>query len=537
MKKRRIDHYSGIGGQAVLEGVMMRNKDMYSVAVRKPNGEIDVEIDEFHGVAYGSKLLNIPFVRGIFVFIDSLMLGLKAINHSSSFYEEDASKKPSKFDEELDKVSSGHEGKVLMFFTTLASFGFAIALFMVLPYVLSEIAGKYIRNESLIAIAEGALRIVIFIIYVLMISRMEDIKRLFRYHGAEHKCINCIEGGRPLTVKNVRNSSRLHKRCGSSFILFVMFVSIVVFFFVRVDSILAKIVIRILLLPVISGISYEIIRIAGKSDFFLITIISAPGLWLQRLTTKEPDDQMIEVAIKSVEAVFDWKRFFMDSFGYNMEDESSNRIVERRKTARTEQDDEYESYEDQRYSEDTYADDGYADDRYDDRYADGRYADDRYDDEPYPDDADLNYDAEDADWDDEYVEPEDPDWEFIEPEDPDYDGIDVEDTEFDGLNPEDVDWDSAEAGNAEYDGIDEEDTEFDGVGYEDADYDGMDADDWGDVEAERPRYEDEPVRSRRGVEPRRPRWDDEDPDWDDDEEDAHWEEDDVDDSEWEKLLK
>ena len=297
----------------------MRNKDMYAVAVRKPDKDIAVEVDEFHGVAYGSKLLNIPFVRGVFVFINSLILGLKALNYSSSFYEEEDTK-PTKLDESIDKVSSGHENTFLMLATTIISFAFAIVLFMILPYALSELLGKYVRNASLIAIIEGVLRIAIFILYILLISRMQDIKRLFMYHGAEHKCINCIEKGRPLTVKNVRRSSRLHKRCGSSFILFVMFVSIILFFFIRVDSYLLRIGLRILLIPVISGISYEIIRLAGKTDFILVRIISAPGLWLQRLTTKEPDDDMIEVAIKSVEAVFDWKQFLKDSFGYEVDD-------------------------------------------------------------------------------------------------------------------------------------------------------------------------------------------------------------------------
>ncbi len=319
MKKRKIRHYSGIGGQAVLEGVMMKNKDMYAVAVRKPGGDVAVEVDEYHGIAYGSKLLNIPFVRGVFVFIDSLILGLKSLNYSSSFYEE-TDEKPSKLDEEIDKVSSGHEDTFLMVVTTLISFIFAIALFMVLPYALSEFISRYARNESIVAIIEGVFRILIFILYILLISRIKDIKRLFMYHGAEHKCINCIEKGRPLTVYNVKKSSRLHKRCGSSFILFVMLISIVLFFFIRVDSYVWRVVIRILLIPVISGISYEIIRLAGKTDFFLVRIISAPGLWLQRLTTKEPDEDMIQVAIKSVEAVFDWKEFLKDSFGYEIDD-------------------------------------------------------------------------------------------------------------------------------------------------------------------------------------------------------------------------
>ncbi len=318
-RKRKIRHYSGIGGQAVLEGVMMKNKDMYAVAVRKPNGEIEVEHDEYHGVAYGSKLLNIPFVRGIFVFVDSLILGLKSLNYSSSFYEE-TNEKPTKLDEEIDKVSSGHEDTFLMVFTTLLSFAFAIALFMILPYALSEVISQYARNESLVAIIEGILRIFIFVLYILLISRIKDIKRLFMYHGAEHKCINCIEKGRPLTVSNVRKSSRLHKRCGSSFMLFVMLVSIILFFFIRIDSYVWRVVIRLLLIPVISGISYEIIRLAGRTNFFLIRMISAPGLWLQRLTTKEPDDDMIEVAIKSVEAVFDWKEFLADSFGYEIDE-------------------------------------------------------------------------------------------------------------------------------------------------------------------------------------------------------------------------
>ena len=318
-RKRKIRHYSGIGGQAVLEGVMMKNKDMYAVAVRKPDGDITVEVDEYHGIAHGSKVLNIPFLRGIFVFADSLILGLKSLNFSSSFYEE-TNEKPTKLDEGIDQVSQGHEDTFLMVFTTILSFVFAIALFMVLPYAISEVISKYARNESLVAIIEGFLRIFIFILYILLISRIKDIRRLFMYHGAEHKCINCIEKGRPLTVKNVKKSSRLHKRCGSSFILFVMLVSIVLFFFIRIDSYIWRVVIRILLIPVISGISYEIIRLAGRTDFFLIRMISAPGLWLQRLTTKEPDEDMIVVAIKSVEAVFDWKEFIKDSFGYEIED-------------------------------------------------------------------------------------------------------------------------------------------------------------------------------------------------------------------------
>ena len=319
MKKKKIGHYSGIGGQAVLEGVMMRNKDMYSVAVRKPDGEIEVEIDEYHGIASGSILMRIPFVRGIFVFIDSLAIGMKALNFSSSLYgEEDV--KPTKADLFLDRISKGHGEKVVEAITMLISFALAIGIFVLLPYFIADVLTVYIRNESLLSLMEGIVRILIFILYILLISRMKDIHRLFCYHGAEHKCINCIEKGRPLTVKNAMRSSRLHKRCGSSFILFVMFVSIVLFFFIRVQSLPMRLLLRILLIPVISGISYEIIRLAGRSDNPIVNAISAPGLWLQRLTTKEPDETMVEVGIKAVEAVFDWKAYLKDSFGYEIDD-------------------------------------------------------------------------------------------------------------------------------------------------------------------------------------------------------------------------
>lgn len=320
MKKQKIRHYSGIGGQAVLEGVMMRNKDMYAVAVRKPDGEIDVEVDEYHGIVSGSVLLRIPFIRGIFIFLDSIILGMKALNHSSSFYEEE--EKPYK-DKSINTKATNSDVKerFYMALTYIVSIALAIGIFMVLPYFISSIFENYVRNQSLLTIIEGIIRILIFILYILAISLMDDIKRLFMYHGAEHKCINCIERGRPLTVQNAMRSSRLHRRCGSSFVLFVMFVSIVLFFFIRTDSMLLRVVYRIVLIPVISGISYELIRLAGRTDNIVVRIISAPGLWMQKLTTKEPDETMIEVAIKSVEAVFDWKEYLKDTFGLEFEED------------------------------------------------------------------------------------------------------------------------------------------------------------------------------------------------------------------------
>ena len=326
MRKKKCGHYSGIGGQAVLEGVMMKNKDDYAVAIRKPDGEIEVEVDVFHGVMQGSKLKNIPFIRGTFNFIDSLRLGIKSLNYSAAFYEDEGVEE-TKLDKALDKVSGGRGESILMGITTVISVVIAIAVFMVLPYYLSSLLNGYIRNASLLAIIEGVIRVAIFLAYVVGISLMKDIHRLYQYHGAEHKCINCIEKGRPLTVRNAMRSSRIHKRCGTSFMFFVIFVSIILFFFIRVDSTLYKVLLRIVLIPVIAGISYEIIRLAGRSDNIFVTIISAPGMLLQKLTTKEPDEQMIEVAIKSVEAVFDWRAYLKSEFGRE-EDEDSAEAVE-----------------------------------------------------------------------------------------------------------------------------------------------------------------------------------------------------------------
>lgn len=319
MAKKKQTYYSGIGGQAVLEGVMMKNRDKYAVAVRKPNGEIEVEVEEYKGICGDKKFAKLPFIRGVFAFIDSLVLGMKVTTYSASFYEEE-DEKPSKTEEKLEKMLGSKADDIMMTFTVILSVIIAVALFMLLPLFLSDLLGKYIRNASVIAMIEGLIRILIFIGYITGISLMKDIKRLYMYHGAEHKCINCIEKGRPLTVKDVKRSSRLHKRCGTSFLLFVVLVSVVVFFFIRVDNMALKLILRIALVPVIAGISYEIIRLAGRSDNIIVRIISAPGLWMQKLTTKEPDEDMIEVAIASVEAVFDWKAYLKDTFGYEVDD-------------------------------------------------------------------------------------------------------------------------------------------------------------------------------------------------------------------------
>lgn len=316
MAKRRQAQYSGIGGQAVLEGVMMKNSTKYAVAVRKPDGDIDVQVEEYKGVCGDKKFAKLPLIRGVFAFVDSLVLGMRVTMHSASFYEDEEETT----EETEKKASGGRADDIMMGITVAVSVVIAVGLFMLLPFLISDLLGKYIRNASLVAILEGIFRILIFVGYIAAISLMKDIKRLYMYHGAEHKCINCIERGRPLTVKNVMRSSRQHKRCGTSFLLFVVLVSVIIFFFIRVDNMAMKLVIRLLLVPVIAGISYEIIRLAGRSNNILIRIISTPGMWMQRLTTKEPDEDMVAVAIASVEAVFDWKAYLEETFGYEAED-------------------------------------------------------------------------------------------------------------------------------------------------------------------------------------------------------------------------
>ena len=305
--------YSGIGGQAVMEGVMMKNQDKYAVAVRKPDHEIVVEVSEYSGIMKDKKIKNMPIFRGVFNFIDSLVLGMKTLTFSASFFEEEAEvEKKEQLSEEEKKKQEQKEKKqesAMMGGTMALSVVLAVGIFMLLPYYISTIFGKFIPSGWLMALLEGVIRLAIFVGYVAAISMMKDIRRVYMYHGAEHKCINCIEHGMELNVENVRKSSRLHKRCGTSFLLIVMLISIVFFMFIRVDSPVLKVVLRVLLVPVIAGVSYEFIRLAGRSDNAVVNLLSKPGLWLQGLTTRVPDDEMIEVGIASVEAVFDWKPY------------------------------------------------------------------------------------------------------------------------------------------------------------------------------------------------------------------------------------
>ncbi len=317
MSKKKKSCYSGIGGQAVMEGIMMRNKDRYAVAVRKPDKNIELHVAGCEQSESWTR--KVPFVRGVFNFIDSLTLGMQTLTFSASFYEED--EEETGFDRFMGKIFGAKAEKVMTIATIAVSLVIAVAIFMILPYFIAALLEKYLCNPSLIAIIEGVLRVLIFVVYVLLISLMKDIRRVFMYHGAEHKCINCIESGKPLNVRNIMKSSRFHRRCGTSFLLIVMVISIICFFFIRVDHVVLRLVLRVALIPVIAGISYEVLRLAGKFDNWFIRLISAPGMWLQRITTREPEKDMVEVAIKAVEAVFDWKEYLKENFDYEPADE------------------------------------------------------------------------------------------------------------------------------------------------------------------------------------------------------------------------
>ena len=294
--------YATIGGQAVMEGVMMRNGNDYAVAVRKPDQTIEVKKDQFIGLNARWHTKKIPIIRGVLSFIDSLVLGMSTLTYSASFFEDEE-------EAEKEKDKDGKSDAVFMGLTVALSVVIAVVLFMLTPFFISSLFGKVIKSPMALAVIEGLIRIAIFFIYIVAISQMKDIQRVFMYHGAEHKTINCIEHGAELTPENAAKYSRLHKRCGTSFLLIVMVVSIICFMFIRVDNMVLKIVLRVILVPVIAGVSYEVIQWAGRSESCLVNIVSKPGLMLQKLTTREPDLEMLEVAIASIEAIYDWRQF------------------------------------------------------------------------------------------------------------------------------------------------------------------------------------------------------------------------------------
>ena len=296
---------SGIGGQAVLEGVMMRNRNKYAVAVRKPDGEISVKNWDTGSIRDKHILFRLPIVRGVVAFIESLILGIKTLTYSSGFIEEEEERAGQAEIPEASDRKDMLENILIVALSILLAVGF----FMILPFAVSELFRGKVHSQTTISVIEGILKVLLFLGYVVAISFLSDIKRTFMYHGAEHKTINCVENGLDLTVENVKKQSRYHRRCGTSFLLVVMVISIIFFLFIRFDNLWLRMLYRIILIPVVAGVSFELIQFVGNSDNKLVLFISKPGLWLQKLTTKEPDDGMIEVAIASVEAVFDWRAY------------------------------------------------------------------------------------------------------------------------------------------------------------------------------------------------------------------------------------
>lgn len=304
-----------IGGQAVIEGIMMKNDDKYAIAVRKPDKEIELKLESYTPWSKKGAIFRAPIVRGVFNFVESLVIGMKTLMYSAEFYDEEEEVKPKKekkskkAEEASDDKKKESSDNMLMFGTVAFSLILAIGLFMLLPAFLASLLDGVIKNHFILGLIEGAIRLIIFLIYVVLISMMEDIKRTFMYHGAEHKCINCLEAGKDLTVENVMEATRFHKRCGTSFLFIVMIVSILVFMCIRTDTVWLRLLLRVLLVPVIAGISYEFIRFAGRHDNWVANVLSKPGLWVQKLTTKEPTEDMVEVAIVAVEGVLDWRAY------------------------------------------------------------------------------------------------------------------------------------------------------------------------------------------------------------------------------------
>lgn len=317
---RKKQRYSGIGGQAVLEGIMMRNGDKSAVAVRKSDGTIDVRVMEYKSAIPKNGFTTMPFVRGVVNFVDSLLMGIKSLNYSADITMDEVDEEPGRFEMWVEKHFGNKANDIFLTVTMIIAIIMSVGLFVVLPYALSALMGVWIHNKVVLSVAEAVMRFAIFIGYVVLIGQMEDIKRLYMYHGAEHKCINCIERGRELNVRNVMRSKRLHPRCGTSFMLYVMAISCILFFFINVDHAIMRLLLRLLLIPVIAGISYELIRLAGRFDNPITRLLSLPGMALQRITTKEPNEEMAEVAIKAVEAVYDWRAFLCDAYGYEVQE-------------------------------------------------------------------------------------------------------------------------------------------------------------------------------------------------------------------------
>ena len=295
---------TSIGGQALIEGILMRGPKKQAIVVRKQDGELEEQVTELKFIKDKYPILGWPFIRGTVNFLSSMITGVKALTYSAEFYPDEEVSEPSKLDKWVEKHLSGEKAeKVIIGISVVLGIALSVGLFILLPTVIAGILARHIESRWICNILEGVLRIVIFIGYMWFATKVKDIRRVWMYHGAEHKTIACYEAGLDLTVENARRQTRFHPRCGTSFMFLVMIVSILVFSLISWKNVLIRMLLRIVMLPVVVGISYELIKLAGRYDNIITRIISAPGKALQHLTTAEPDDSMLEVAIKAMELV------------------------------------------------------------------------------------------------------------------------------------------------------------------------------------------------------------------------------------------
>lgn len=295
--------YTSVGGQAVIEGVMMRGVNSISVAVRKSDGEIVLKTDPLNPVAR-MAWTKLPVFRGMFGFFDSLFIGMKALMFSAEFFDDGSGiESQSKFDLWVEKTFGDRADQILIWLSVLISIGFVILFFMVLPVFVIGSLKPWVQNSIALSSLEGVLKLALFTGYILVISRMKEIRRVFEYHGAEHKVIHCFESGQALTVENARRFTTLHPRCGTSFMLIVMVISILMFSLISWDSILVRVAWKLALLPLVAGLSYELLKWSSKKETALTRMIKAPGMAMQKLTTREPDDRQLEVALAAMSAV------------------------------------------------------------------------------------------------------------------------------------------------------------------------------------------------------------------------------------------
>jgi len=287
-----------IGGQAVIEGVMMRNNEKYATAVRTADQKIVLDKREYLSLTKRYKVLGLPLIRGGVAFLESMVIGMKILTFSAEFFEvEGEEQAPSKFEKFLEAKFGDRMNDIVIVISMVLALALSIGLFFIVPAFLSQIMGRFLPEGRWMNLMDGIIRIIILIGYVYLISRMKDIQRVFEYHGAEHKTINCYESGDEVTIENVMKHSRFHKRCGTNFIFIIVTVSIIVLTIINVQTFWLRIGVRLLALPLIAGISYELLKIFGKFDNGLINIFASPGMALQKITTREPDRSQVEIAI------------------------------------------------------------------------------------------------------------------------------------------------------------------------------------------------------------------------------------------------